>query len=94
MTTQYLQKSAHSSVVDECNSWLERVLIRLTEHIAEVRKGRVRKAQISQLGKLSERQLSDIGLDDPQVQLRQFGTRIESGSEYLESLRNRFLIRR
>ena len=94
MTIQYLQKSTHATVLDESNSWIERILARVAETLAAVRNGRARKAQLSRLGKLSPRQLSDIELDDPQVQMRLFDTYIQSESENMESLRNRFQVRR
>jgi len=94
MTTQYLQKSNHAAVLDECSSWIERILLRAVETIVAGRNRRIRQAQLGQLGKLSPRQLSDIGLDDPQVQIRLFDAHIESDSEYLENLRNRFQVRR
>ncbi len=94
MTTQYLQKSTHATVLDECSSWIERILVRATETIAALRNGRARQAQLGHLSKLSLRQLSDIGLDDPQVQMRLFGAHIESESESMDSLRNHFQVRR
>jgi hypothetical protein len=94
MTTQYLQKPTHAAVLDECSSWIERILFRLADTVAAVRNGKARQAQLDQLGKLSARELSDIGLDDPQVQMRLFNAHIESGREHLESLRNRFQARR
>ncbi len=94
MTTQYLQKPTQTAVLDECSSWIERILVRATETIAAVRNGRARQAQLGHLSKLSLRQLSDIGLDDPQVQMCLFNAYIESESENLESLRNRFQVRR
>ncbi len=94
MTTQYLQKSTHAAILDECNSWIERILVRAVVTIAAVRNRRAQQAQLGYLGKLSPRQLSDIGLEDPQVQMRLFGAYIESESENLESLRNRFQVRR
>ena len=94
MTTQYLQKSTQAAVLNECSSWLERILVRATEAIAVVRNGRARQTQLRRLGKLSPSQLSDIGLDDPQVQIRLFDAHIESESGKLESLRNRFQVRR
>lgn len=94
MTIQYLQKNTHAAVLEECSSWIGRTLVGAAEIIAAMRKGSARHAQLSHLGKLSPRQLSDIGLDDPQVQMRMFDTHIESGSDYLESLRNQFQVRR
>lgn len=94
MTTQYLQKATHDAVLDECSSWLERILVRVAETFAAARNGRARQSQLRQLGKLSARQLSDIGLDDPQVQLKLFNAQIESERENLKSLRNRFQVRR
>ena len=94
MKTQYLQKSTQVAAFNECSSWLEQILVRATETIAAVRRGRVRQTQLRRLGKLSPRQLSDIGLDDPQVQIHLFDAHIESESGNLESLRNRFQVRR
>ena len=94
MTTQYMQKSTQAAAFNECSSWLERILVRTTEAIAVVRNGRARQTQLRRLGKLSPRQLSDIGLDDPQLQIRLFDGHIESESGKLESLRNRFQVRR
>jgi hypothetical protein len=94
MTTQYLQKFTHAAVFDECNSWIERILIRAREIVAAGRSRRARQAQPRQFARLSARQLRDIGLDDPQVELGLFDTRIESGRESMESLRNRFQVRR
>jgi uncharacterized protein YjiS (DUF1127 family) len=90
MTTQYLQKSTQTAVLNECSSWIERIQVRAAETIAAVRNGRARQADLGHLSKLSPRQLSDIGLDDPQVQMRLFGAYIESESDDLESLRKRF----
>ena len=94
MTTQYLQKSTHAAVLDECSSWIERILVSAVVTIAAGRNRRARQMQLSRLGKLSPRQLRDIGLDDPQVQMRLFGAYIESEGEFLESLRNRFQVLR
>ena len=94
MTTQYMQKSTQAAVLNECSSWLERILVRATEAIAAVRIGRARQTQLGRLGKLSPRQLSDIGLDDPQLQMRLFDAHIESESGNLESLRNRLQVQR
>jgi hypothetical protein len=94
MTTQYLQKSTHAAVYDECGSWIERILCRAAETIAAARSGQARKTQLAQFRKVSPRQLSDIGLDDPQVQMRLFDAYIETGSEHMESLRNRMQVRR
>jgi len=94
MTTQYLQKNTHDTVLDECSSWIERSLVRAAETIAAMRSGRARKSQLGQLGKLSARQLNDIGLDDPRVQTRLFNAHIESEGESLENLRNHFQVRR
>ncbi len=90
MTTQYLQKSTQTAVLNECSSWIERIQVRVAETIAAVRNDRARQAHLRHLSKLSPRQLSDIGLDDPQVQMRLFGAYIESESNDLESLRKRF----
>jgi len=94
MTTQYLQKTNHAAVLDECSSWIERIRAHAADTIAAVQYGATRQAQLSQLGKLSQRQLSDIGLDDSQLQIRLFDAHIESGRENLESLHNRFQVRR
>ena len=94
MTTQYLQKYTHAAVLDECSSWIERILVRAVVTIAAVRNRWAQQAQLRHLSKLSLRQLRDIGLDDPQVQMRLFGAYIESESENLESLRNRFQVLR
>ena len=94
MTIQYVQNTNHAAVLDECSSWIERALVGAAETIAAMRKGSARHAQLSHLGKLSPRQLSDIGLDDPQVQMRMFDAYIESKSDYLECLRNQFQVRR
>ena len=94
MTTQYLQKSTQTAVLNECSSWIERIQVRAAETIAAVRNGRARQTDLGHLSKLSPRQLSDIGLDDPQVQMRLFGAYIESEGEFLESLRNRFQVLR
>ena len=94
MTTQYLQKPNHAAVIDECSSWIERTLIGAAATFAAIRKGSARHAQLGRLGKLSPRQLNDIGLDDPQVQMRMFDAHIEPESDYLESLRNQFQVRR
>jgi uncharacterized protein YjiS (DUF1127 family) len=94
MTTQYLQKPTQTAVLDECSSWIERILVRAAETIAAVRNVRARQTKLGNLGKLSPRQLSDIGLDDPQVQIRLFDAHIESESESLDSLRNHFQVRR
>ena len=94
MTTQYMQKNTQAAVIDECSSWLERVLARAAETIAVVRNLRARQVQLDRLGKLSARQLGDIGLDDPQVQMQLFDARIESGSEHLEGLQNLLQARR
>ena len=94
MTIQYLQKSNHDAVIDECNSWIDRTLAGAAETFAAMRKGSARHAQLGHLGKLSPRQLNDIGLDDPQVQIRMFEAHIEPESDHLESLRNQFQVRR
>jgi hypothetical protein len=94
MTIQYLQKTTHAAVLDECSSWIERTLVGAAETVAAMRKSSARHAQFGHLSKLSPRQLSDIGLDDPQVQMRMFDAYIESKSDYLECLRNQFQVRR
>jgi hypothetical protein len=94
MTTQYLQKPNHAAVIDECSSWIERTLISAAETIAAIRKSSTRHSHLGHLGKLSPRQLSDIGLDDPRVQMRMFDAHIIPESDHLESLRNQFQVRR
>ena len=94
MTTQYLQKSNHSVVIDECSSWMGRTLVGAAEIFSAMRKNSAQRAQLGDLGKLSSRQLSDIGLDDPQVQMRMFDAHIEPASNYLENFRNQFQVRR
>ncbi len=85
-----MQKSTQTAVLNECSSWIERIQVRAAETIAAVRNGRARQADLGHLSKLSPQQLSDIGLDDPQVQMRLFGAYIESESNDLERLRKRF----
>ena len=94
MTTQYLQKSNHAGVIDECSSWIERILVVATETFSAMRNSSARHAQLRHLGKLSSRQLSDIGLDDPQVQMTMLDDHIKPENDYLESLRNQFQVRR
>jgi len=94
MTTQDIQKPALAAVHDECSSWIEQILDRATRIIAVGRNRLARQAQLRHLSKLSPRHLSDIGLDDPQVQKHLFDAYIEAEGENLESLRNRFLVRR
>ena len=94
MTTQTLPKQAHGIVLDECSSWVERILIRTAEFIANSRSERARKAQRKMLARLSTAQLADIGLDDPQVQIRLFDAYLESESEDLDGLRRRNLVSR
>ncbi len=93
MRTQYLQKSTQTAVLDECSSWIERIRVYAAKTIAAVYNGRTRQAQLFGLRKLSQRQLRDVGLDDPQVQICLFDARIESQSESLENLRNQLQVR-
>ena len=86
MTTQALHKLNHVLVLDECSSWIERVLVAAAEAIAA---GRNRRALRTRLRSLTTAQLEDIGLDDPQVQLRCFGAYIGGEGEDLQQLRNR-----
>ena len=94
MTTQTLPKQAHIVVLDECSSWIERILVRAAKFIANRRSERARKAQHKMFARLSTAQLADIGLDDPQVQIRLFDAYLDSEGESLDSLYHRNLVSR
>ena len=94
MTTQTLPKQTHAIVVDECSSWIERILVRAAEAIAAGRNRRALRAQRQNLGKLSTQQLRDIGLDDPQLQIQLFDAYLDNDTEDLDQLRNRNLVSR
>ena len=89
MSTQTLQDDTSSIVIDECSSWIERLLGRAAQALAARRSSRIRAAKLQTLRKLSAAQLRDIGLDDPQVQYERYGAYVDDGSEDLEGLRGR-----
>ena len=94
MNTRTLQRTAPAIVIDECSSWIERVLLRAARAVAEHRARKVRRAQLNLLAGLSTARLRDIGLDDPRVQEKVLGSTIVGRYEDLEDLRNLNLARR
>ena len=92
MSAQTLQQTTPAIVIDECSSWIERILVRAAQAVADGRARRARRTQLRTLSGLSSARLRDIGLDDPQVQKELYGAYFDTGRERAEDLgaRSRF----
>ena len=94
MTTQFLQKPVYASLLDECSSGLEQILIRSADIVAAWRNRKLLKLQLKRFGNYSSLHLRDIGLDDPQAQLQLFSGYVDTTDGNLEGLNNQLQVRR
>lgn len=82
--TQNLHPCAQSQVLDICDSKVDRLLARIIELMARVRRYHAKRAQARAYAKLSPRLLRDIGLDDPQVQMSRYDRNFNVEAELRE----------
>ena len=90
--TQNIQNSMHSEVFYICDSGVDRLLASLINTINSVRNFYAKQALTGLFSKMSPKLLRDIGLDDPAVQMRKFGSNINAVISVREITRNSGLI--
>ena len=89
--TQNLQNRMQSEVLVLCDSSVDRLLGSLVNAINHVRNFYAKQALTGMFSKMSPRLLQDIGLDDPAVQMRKFGSNFIAQASVREITRNRGL---
>ena len=82
-----------SEVLYLCDSSVDRLLGSLINTINSLRKFYAKQALTGLFSKMSPRLLQDIGLDDPAVQMRKFGSNFNAETSVREIARNRNLFR-
>ena len=91
--TQSLRNCMQSEVLYLCDSSVDRLLGRVVDLINSVRTYYAHQALTGLLSKVSPKLLRDIGLDDPQVQMRLFESNFNTEASIREMNRNRNLLR-
>ena len=89
--TQNLQNRMQSEVLYLCDSSVDRLLGSLINTINNLRNFYAKQALTGLFSKMSPRLLRDIGLDDPQVQMRKFGSNFIAEASVREITSNRDL---
>ena len=89
--TQILQNRMQSEVLYLCDSSVDRLLGSLINAINNFRNFYAKQALTGMFSKLSPQLLRDIGLDDPEVQMRKFGSNFIAEASVREMNRNRGL---
>ena len=90
--TQNLQNRMQSEVLYLCDSSVDRLLGSVINAINSLRNFYAKQALTGMFSKMSPKLLRDIGLDDPQVQMRKFGSNFNAEASVREITRNRGLI--
>jgi hypothetical protein len=91
--SQNLRNCMQSEVLDLCDSSVDRLLGRVVNLINSVRTYYAHQALTGLFSNLSPKLLRDIGLDDPQVQMRLFESNLNTEASIREMNRNRNLLR-
>ena len=91
--TQSLRKCMQSEVLHLCDSSVDSLLGRVANLINGVRSYYAKQALTGFISKVSPKLLRDIGLDDPQVQMRLFYSNFNTEASIREMNRNRNLLR-
>ena len=92
-STQNLRNCMQSEALDLCDSSVDRLLGRVVDLMNSVRTYYAHQALVSLFSKQSPKLLRDIGLDDPQVQMRLFESNFNTEASIREMKRNRILLR-
>jgi hypothetical protein len=91
--SQSLRNCMQSEVLYQCDSSVDRLLGRVVDMINNVRTYYANQALTSLFSKQSPKLLRDIGLDDPQVQMRLFESNFNTEASIREMNRNGNLLR-
>jgi hypothetical protein len=91
--TQNLRNCMQTEVMYLCDSSVDRLLGRVVDLINSVRTYYAHQALTSLFSKLPPKLLRDIGLDDPQIQMRLFESNLNTEASIREMNRNRNLLR-
>ena len=73
MNTQRVQDCTQATLICLINDYLDSLANFLRSLLVEVREGRERKQAYQEFRKLNRERLRDIGMDDPQRQLKTLG---------------------
>jgi hypothetical protein len=91
--TQNLRNCMQSEVLHQYDSSVDRLLGRVVDLINGIRSYYAHQALTGLLSKASPKLLRDIGLDDPQVQMRLFESNFNTAASIREMNRNKNLLR-